>query len=103
MHLLRCLWFFSAYFGIKISACHIPGVQNTDANQLSRNRSTDFLKQNPHVSTIPETIPMPLLKHILPRKQNWTSSLFSATSNTLLTGSKCPHLPAHHMLCVHCF
>ena len=24
MHLLHCLWFFSAHFDIKISACHIP-------------------------------------------------------------------------------
>jgi len=57
MHMLRCLWFFSAYFSITITAFHIPGVLNTDADQLSR---AAFLNQNLHVATIPETIPMPL-------------------------------------------
>ena len=88
MHLLRCLWFFSAYFSITITACHIPGVLNTDADQLSRNRSAVFLNQNPHVSTIPETISMPLLKMVsLKRKQDWTSPsfhrLFKYTVNRL--------------------
>jgi len=70
MHLLQCLWFFSAYLSIKISVCHIPGILNTDANLLSRNWSVEFLKQNPHVATIPETIPMPLLKLVSPIKQD---------------------------------
>ena len=42
MHLLRCLWFFSAHFNIQISACHIPGTSNTAADQLSRNRTSEF-------------------------------------------------------------
>ena len=76
MHLLRCLLFFSAYFSITITACHIP-VLNTDADQLSRNRAVVFLNQNPHVATIPATIPMPLLKLVSPkRKQDWTSLSF---------------------------
>jgi len=28
MHLLRCLWFFSAFFEINISVSHVPGVLN---------------------------------------------------------------------------
>jgi len=28
MHLSQCLWFFSAYFGIRVSVYHIPGVVN---------------------------------------------------------------------------
>ena len=43
MHLLRCLWFFSAYFNITLTASHIHGVVlNTLADQLSRNRMVDF-------------------------------------------------------------
>ena len=42
MHLLQCLWFFAAYFDIKITAFHIPGVLNTAADKLSRNQSRSF-------------------------------------------------------------
>ena len=37
MHLLRCLWFFSAFFEITIRAAHILGALNTAADKLSRN------------------------------------------------------------------
>jgi len=76
MHLLRCLWFFSAYFGIRISASHIPGVVNVAADQLSRNKSAAFLQENPHTSSIPVTIPTPLLKLVSPQMQDWTSPSF---------------------------
>ena len=87
MHLIRCLWFFSAHFDIKISACHIPGTSNTAAGQLSRNRSTEFLKLHPHTCRSPASIPMSLLKLISPRRQDWTSPSFlrhfNRTINTL--------------------
>ena len=76
MHLLRCLWFFSAHFDIKILACHIPGILNTAADQLSRNRSLEFLKQNPHISSIPTSIPSSLLKLLSPQRRDWTSPSF---------------------------
>ena len=38
MHLLRCLWFFTALYSIHITATHLPGVQNTEADLLSRNK-----------------------------------------------------------------
>ena len=38
MHLLRCLWFFTAYLDISITASHLPGVLNTSADVLSRNQ-----------------------------------------------------------------
>ena len=76
MHLLRCLLFFSAYFGIRVSTSHIPGVVNVAADQLSRNKSATFLPENPHTSSIPVTIPTPLLKLVSPQMQDWTSSSF---------------------------
>ena len=76
MHLLRCLWFFSAHFDIRVVASHIPGVENIAADQLSRNKSMEFLQANPHASRIPVPIPTPLLKLVSPRKQNWTSPSF---------------------------
>jgi len=76
MHLLRCLWFFSAHFEIGVMACHIPGAVNTAADQLSRNRSARFLQANPEISRIPVTIPTPLLKLVSPQMQDWTSPSF---------------------------
>ena len=43
MHLLRSLWFFSAFFEISIRAAHIPGALNTAADKLSRNQAAQFL------------------------------------------------------------
>ena len=76
MHLLRCLWFFSAHFDIRVVASHIPGVVNIAADQLSRNKSMEFLQANSHASRTPVTFPTPLLKLVSPRKQNWTSPSF---------------------------
>ena len=76
MHLLRCLWFFSAYFNIKITASHIPGTLNTAADKLSRNRSQEFLQSNPHTSKVPVLIPTPLPRIISPKRLDWTSPSF---------------------------
>ena len=76
MHLLRCLWFFSAHFDIRVVASHIPGVVNIAADQLSRNKSMEFLQANPHASRTPVPFPTPLLKLVSPRKQDWTSPSF---------------------------
>ena len=37
MRLLRCMWFFVAYFYLSLHVKHIAGVNNTTADQLSRN------------------------------------------------------------------
>jgi len=85
MHLLQCLWFFSAHFDIKLSACHIPGGLNTAADQLSRNRSKEFLQQNPHTSNTPTSIPTLLLKLMSPQKRDCTFPSFSASSSAPYT------------------
>ena len=47
MHLLRCLWFFTALFNIRVTATHIYGVNNISADMLSRNQAEHFLLTNP--------------------------------------------------------
>jgi len=76
MHLLRCLWFFSAYFDVKIAASYISGILNAAADKLSRNRSKDFLQSNPYISRLPVWIPTPLLKIISPKRMDWISAAF---------------------------
>ena len=71
-HLLRCLWFFSAHFDIRVVASHIPGVVNIAADQLSRNKSMEFLQANSHASRTPVPFPTCFLKLVSPQKQDWT-------------------------------
>ena len=90
MHLLRCLWFFTAYFDIILTADHIPGACNTTADELSRNNMENFFTMNPDASKVPIPLPTPTLEIISPDGPDWTSpdfcKLFSlATSNAHTT------------------
>jgi len=76
MHLLRCLWFFSAFFKITIRAALIPGTLNTAADMLSRNQVAQFLRLHPNTSHIPTRIRIPLLWIVSPIRLNWTSRAF---------------------------
>ena len=79
MHLLQCLWFLSAFFEVKLTASHIPGVANTAADMLSRNRATEFLSSHPQMST---PVPTPLHKLVSPQRCDWTSPPFCITLST---------------------
>ena len=76
MHLLRCLWFFTAFFNIRVTATHIRGVDNSSADMLSRNQAECFLSTNPQASRTPTPLPPPLLLIVSPSKSDWTSPLF---------------------------
>lgn len=47
MRLLRCLWFFVAYFDIDLHTDYIAGTVNTTADQLSRNHMYLFFSSHP--------------------------------------------------------
>ena len=66
MHLLRSLWFFTAYFDISIRATHLPGVLNTSADMWLRNQLHSFFQFNPDASRIPTLDPRSLLQLISP-------------------------------------
>ena len=76
MHLLRCLWFFSAFFEITIRAASIPGALNTAADKLSRNQAAQFLCSYPNASHIPTQISTPLLQIVSPICLDLTSRAF---------------------------
>jgi len=76
MHLLRCLWFFTAYFDISITATHLPGVLNTSADMLSRNQLCQFHHLHPDTSFVPAFLPPSLLSLICPHQLDWTSPAF---------------------------
>ena len=76
MHLLRCLWFFTALFDVDIVATHVPGEDNKAADMLSRNQLREFLTTHPKVSQFPTLIPLSLLSLISPQLLDWTSPSF---------------------------
>ena len=84
MHLLQCLWFFSAFFEVSVKASHIPGVANTAADMISRNRSTEFLSSHPHMAQAPTPIPPPLLKLVSPQNATGPPPPLYATSRVAL-------------------
>ena len=88
MHLLRCLHFFCAHYGIVLRARHIAGVQNTAADALSRDKREVFLSCAPQAPLTPSHIPQSLLDMLLRSELDWTSpswrTLFLATLQELL-------------------
>ena len=40
--ILKCLWFFTASYNIRITAIHLTGYCNSTADMLSRNQSKKF-------------------------------------------------------------
>ena len=76
MHLLRCLWFFCAYFDIILTASHIAGTANTLADQLSRNNMTNFFKNSVNMCKLPTPLPPYILEIVSPDGPDWTSPTF---------------------------
>jgi len=76
MHLIRCLWFFTAVFDIYITVTHIAGIANNAADMLTRNQANKFLTAFPHISTSPTPLPQSLFRLVSPSKLDWTSRQF---------------------------
>ena len=70
-HLLRCLYFFSAYFSFEFSAVHIPGISKCAADALSRNSLPLFFSLIPQVPRW--VIPPPLLELLVTQLPDWGS------------------------------
>ena len=74
MHMLRCLAFIEAKFSCTIIAVHLPGVNNSLADDLSRDRLASFLQSAPGpLSQVPTTLSPRLLELTCNSKPDWTS------------------------------
>ena len=74
MHLLRCLSLFEATFGFRVVAKHIPGTQNSLANDLFRDKLSSFLQARDQVTlSLQSKPPQPLLDMVMNYKLDWTS------------------------------
>lgn len=73
MHLMRCLFFFTACHQIVLVSSHIPGKLNTAADHLSRDGLSSFLQlisgAKPHPSPLPQELVGVLVLH----QPDWTS------------------------------
>ncbi len=73
IHLLRCLCFLEATFHFQLSACHLPGADNTLADLLSRNHLPSFHSKVPNANLEPSPVPRRLAQLLLDKKVDWTS------------------------------
>ena len=85
MHLLRCLWFFTAHFDISLTIEHIPGVLNEAADHLSRNNLIAFRIVSPQARLLPTLVPQELVELVINNTPDWTSPRFKQLFNTILT------------------
>jgi len=67
---LQCLSFFEANFGFSVVAKHIPGTQNSLADDLSRDKLSSFLQARDQATlSLQSKPPEPLLNY----RPDWTS------------------------------
>ena len=72
-HLLRCLAYFQALFDFRMHATHIPGKDNTAADDLSRDRAHQFLANCASALPSPTQVPPELLVLLVRQAPDWTS------------------------------
>jgi len=77
MHLIHCLWFFTALFQNRITTTHIPaGINNVAANMLSRSLLPQFWAAYPQAAQFPWYVPIPLLRLLSPEQLDCTLPSF---------------------------
>ncbi len=72
MHLMRCLSFFLARWGVSLKCRHIPGVLNGAADALSRNALPSFQRLVPGANESPTVLPDRLLECLVLGTPDWT-------------------------------
>ena len=86
MHLIRCLFFFEAWFDLELLATHLPGRENMLADDLSRNRVSAFLSKAPAVDQDPVPLP-PDLPGLLLDLNGWTSPSWTVRFCAIVNGA----------------
>ena len=88
MHLLWCLFYIEALYGFGLRCVHLPGVENTRADALSRDNISSFRLQVPEADLVPQALPKALVQALLQMDKNWLSpawrdQLISISGRTL--------------------
>ena len=85
MHLIRCLFFLEAWFGFELVAVHLPGEENSLADDLSRNRRSLFLSKARSPDPLPTEL-RPALPRLLLGRADWTSPRWTEQFASIVTG-----------------
>ncbi len=95
MQLLLCLFFYATHDNFSVTACHLPGMENTGADAISRDNATLFLSTYPQANQVPTPIPPALTQLAMLSKHDWRSriwkQLFASTLSKALPSP--PHGP----------
>ena len=83
-HMLHCLFFLEAEYDASLSAIHVPGIENGDADSISRNNLPLFFDLLPQAHQSPCRVPDNLVSHLI-RDRQWTSDDWKTWLGTLLT------------------
>ena len=73
MQLLRCLFFIRAYYQFDVWAVHVPGVENTLADAISRNNLPLLFSQVPGTVGQQSTVSQALWELLTINQLDWTS------------------------------
>ena len=84
MHILRCLFFFTAHFNLSLFAQHLPGKENVAADALSRDNLPLFLQQVPRAKQDPTLLPQELVQALILHQPDWTSVSWRNLFNSIL-------------------
>ena len=74
LHLLKCLFFIRAYYGIHIQVVHIPGSENTLADAISHDNLSVLFSQVPKAALGHTPVPLNLLEVLVKKQVEWTSA-----------------------------
>ena len=81
-HMLRCMFFLEAHFAFTATARHIPGIENTQADALSRNNYAEFAVLAPQARNTSAKIPPELVRG-LTTQAPWTSANWETWFSTI--------------------
>ncbi len=84
MHMLRCLFFILAFWGFHLRSVHIPGLDNTAADAISRDKLSSFFQVCPHADRQASPIPPPLIDRLVAQQPDWTSPSWAALFGSFL-------------------
>ena len=71
MHLLRCLFFYCAFYRFSVSCVHVPGALNTVADALSRDNFDVVHSFLPQASL--EHVPAAIVELLVTTRPDWGS------------------------------
>ena len=85
MHLMRCLFFFTASHQLLLLPQHLPGKENTAADHLSRDALPLFVQIIPYAKEHPTALSEDLMAALVSQRPDWTSESWRAVLRSSLS------------------